>query len=148
MRMGVSTSMKPRCVEVVADELDGAVAQAEVIPHSRAAEVEVAVAHAEQLVDLRLLGNVEGGRLGRVEDGDAVGDDLDLSGGQRGVRGALGTGTHTPAHLYDPFAAERLGAREGLGHARLEYGLHEPRAVAQVDEDESAVVAAAMDPPG
>ena len=44
--------------------------------------------------------------------------------------------------------AQRLGGRERLRAVRIEHDLHEALAVAQVDEDDAAVIAAAMDPAG
>ena len=75
--------------EEVADELDDAVAGDDVLVHRLAAQVEVAVLQAQELVDVGLFVDVEGRRLGGVQDlrfGDA---DLDLAGGELGVLGAL-----------------------------------------------------------
>ena len=44
------------------------------------------------------------------------------------------------------FVAQRLGGRERRGAVGIADDLHEAFAVAQVDEDDAAVVAAAMDP--
>ena len=42
--------------------------------------------------------------------------------------------------------AQRLGGREGVGAVGVADDLHQAFAVAQVDEDDAAVVAAAMHP--
>ena len=136
-------------VEEVADELDHAVAGYQRVPHRGAAQVEVAVLQAQQLVDLALLVDVEGRRLGLVEHDKGVGRHLDAAGGQVRVLGAGGTLGHEPRHLRDPLVAQRLGGAMGVGRQLgVEHHLHHALAVAQVDEDKVAVVAPAMHPPG
>src|SRR3989304_5358268 len=57
----------------IADELGDAGAEDDVPVDRLAAEVQVAVLEAQQLVDVRLLDDIEGRRLGLVEDGGGVG---------------------------------------------------------------------------
>src|SRR5207248_1475031 len=109
---------------------------------------DIAVAQARGLLDRALLVDRERRGLG---DGQALGLadlDLDVAGGQVGVlvRGlALDDGA---ARGEDVLGAQPLGHREGLGRIGVEDELDEPAAVAQVDEDQVAVVAAAVDPAG
>ena len=51
-------------------------------------------------------------------------------------------------HLDAELAAEVLRRLECLGRVRIEDDLEQPRAIAQVDEDHAAVVAATMHPAG
>ena len=91
----------------------------------------------------------KGGYFGLVEHGQRIGDEFDLSGGQRGVflarqsRGDLaGDGDHV-------FGAQRMGLRGNGGvFLRPEDHLRDARAVTQVDEDDPAVVPARIDPAG
>ncbi len=46
----------------------------------------------------------------------------------------------------DEFVAQRFGHGEGRGAVGIADDLHQAFAVAQVDEDDAAVIAAAMDP--
>ena len=75
--------------------------------------------------------------------------DLDLAGGEVRVD-VLGRALDDLALGGDDvLGAQVLGDGERVaGGLRVDDELHEPRAVAQVDEDQPAVVAAAMDPAG
>ena len=53
-----------------------------------------------------------------------------------------------PSTADDELAAQPLGLGEDVGAIRIEHDLQQPLAVAQVDEDDSAVVAAPMHPAG
>jgi hypothetical protein len=87
-----------------------------------------------------------GRRGGGVEHLDVVAEDLDLARGQVGVLGAGGTAAHLAAHLQHELVAHRLGDLEHLGAVGVAHHLHQALAVAQVDEDHAAVVAAAVHP--
>ena len=75
---------EPGVVEVVAHGFDDAVALLDVALQARPAQVEVTVGQAQVLV-ADLLVEREGGHLGLVEDGQRIGDEFDLAGGQGGV---------------------------------------------------------------
>jgi hypothetical protein len=112
------------------------VAQDERVAHDVAAQVERAVGQAQRLVDLAGSSSGNGGRLGLRQD---------LHLGHRRARSrpwqvrvdvpglALDTGpaTDTTCSAAGARRGERLAARVGM-----EDELHEPGAVAQVDEDE------------
>ncbi len=124
-------------------------AQHQVLRHARPADVEIAVLEPQHLVDLvGCARDVEGRVLGRVEDRHLVGNHFDVAGGEIGVAQALGPRRHLALDLHDELAArlgrnvvrrDLVGIDGDLGHAK---------AVAQVDEDERAMVAAAVDPTG
>jgi hypothetical protein len=98
---------------------------------------------------------VKGGRRGLAEDFHAAGAQLDLAGGEPGVLAALALLVDAAAgddafDAEDPLGAESAGVVAGL-HAALvgvEDDLGEPVAVAQVDEDDAAVVPVIVDPAG
>ncbi len=88
----------------------------------------------------------------RVGVGELVGGanaDLELARRHLGVD-RLGRAAHDRAGDGDHvLGAERVPERERFGRlVGVEDELHEPGAVTQVDEDDAAVVAAAMDPAG
>ena len=69
--------------------------------------------------------------------------------GQVRVDGVRVAGDDVPRHVDDELAPELLGEGEDAGvreEPRVEDDLGEARPVAEVDEDELAVVAAAVDP--
>ncbi len=112
--------------------------------HPLASQVEVAVAEADALVDV-LLVDLERERLGARDDLELVDLQLDLAGRQVRVdrvgrtRGDLALG---PDHELVPDLVRDLG---GPGRSvRVDHQLCQTRLVAEVDEDQAAVVT----PPG
>ena len=73
---------------------------------------------------------------------------LDLARGHAGVAADFGTHVHLALDQHDGFGADRRGARDdvGLAPARVERKLDESGAVAEVEEDDAAQVATAVDP--
>ena len=134
-------------VEVVADGDRDVVAELDVVLHLRPAQVEVAVLEAHLFVGDVGVGGREGQRLAVVEDAQLVGDDFDFAGGDVLVDG-VGVAQLDVADDGD----DELGAHGlGLGvHGGAGFGgdddLGDAAAVAQVEEDEVAEIAAAVDP--
>ena len=62
------------------------------------------------------------------------------------LHGAGRARAHQAGDLQAELVAHALGGREGLGAVRVADDLHQAFAVAQVDEDHAAVVAAAVHP--
>ena len=71
---------------------------------------------------------------------------LDLARHEVRIDRAFGARPHEPVDGDAELVAQRLGGGEGGGAIGIADDLHEAFAVAQVDEDDAAVVAAAMDP--
>src|SRR3989338_3197192 len=71
---------------------------------------------------------------------------LDLAAGDVGVGRAFRAVAHLACDAQHEFVAHRLGDPEHLGVVRIADDLRHPLAVAQVDENHPAVVAAAMRP--
>ncbi len=138
-------------VEEGARRLHGLVPQLDVGQHGGAAQVEIAVLEAKGLVDGRGLRglDLEGRRLGAVQDLDGRDAHLDLAAGQVGVDRLGRARDDLAARREHVLGAHLLGERVRLGDARrVEHELHHAAAVAEIDEDEVAVVAAARDPAG
>ena len=131
----------------VADELHHPVAEPDVALHPLPPQVQVAIAQPQEVFHLRLLVDVEGRRLGGVEDGGGGRLHLHLAGGQVAVLGARPAAHHLALHLDHVLGAHLVGGGIGLlGLLRVEHHLGDAVAVAQVDEDQRAVVAAAVHP--
>ena len=64
------------------------------------------------------------------------------------VFGAVGAALRAAAHAHDELAAQRFGDRERRGIGGIEANLRDAVTVAQIDEDQSAVIAAAVHPAG
>src|SRR5690606_4992130 len=115
-------------------------ADAQVALHALPAQVEVAVAQADVLVDVVGPGvDREGRRLGGRQHLDRAVADLDLTGGQGVVGGALRADADSAGDAHDVLAAQVVGAvDDALGDAAV---------VAQVDERQVlAVLATPADP--
>ncbi len=135
-----------RSVEELADEGDDAVAHEDVGVHPLAPQVEVAVLEAQLLVDVGVLVDVERRRLGGVEQFGGLGAHLDLAGGEVGVLGAGAAALDTAADAQHVLAASVAGDGVRGRLVGTEDDLHQAAAIAQVDEDEPAVVAPAVHP--
>ena len=134
-------------MEVVAHRAAHPVAEHEVPVQRRPAQVEVPVLEPGQLVHLDRVLDRKRQRARLVEDPDLGRLDLDRSRREPRVRGPLRPGRDHPAHGEDELAPDRLGARVGVATRRgIEHALGEPGAVAEVDEAQPAVVAAALGP--
>ena len=91
MRNGGLDLDEPALVQVVAYELDDAVAHAEVLAHEGTAQVQVAVAHPQQFVDRSVLAHVERRRSGWIEDDGGARQHLDVTRVEVGVGGTFET---------------------------------------------------------
>ena len=125
-------------------------AHLEVGHHLGTTDVEVAVAQAHVLGGVDAVLDLERGGLRGVEDLELVDEDLDVAGGHLLVVLALGTLAHDAGDLDRPLGADVLGGveRGAAGVLGVEGDLRHAVAVAKVDEDETAVVAAVPDPTG
>ena len=123
------------------------VAQAEVALHLGAAQVDVAIFEADFFVLDGFFGGRERRQARVVEDEQLGGFDLDFAGGHLGVDG-VGVAQADLADGGDDVLGPHLLAL-GVAVGRelfVENDLGDAGAVAQVEEDEIAVVAAAVDP--
>src|SRR4029077_7036806 len=84
----------------------------------------------------------------RVEDLDLVDQHFHLARLEVRIDGALRAPAHLASNLEDELAAHALGDRERFLAVGIEHHLRQALAVAQVDEDHAAMVAAAMSPAG
>ena len=125
-------------------------AQLELLGHLRTAEVQVAVAQARVLGGLDAVLDLEGRGLGATEHLDTIGQNLNLAGGKLGVH-RLGVARDNRAvHENGPLGTHGLGCVEGIARSvlRVEGALRHAGAIAQVAEDQTAVVAATPHPSG
>ena len=133
--------------QVVADGHGDATAEGEVVLHLGAAEIDVAIFQADFLVDDGVFGGREGRCLRVVEEEEGVGDELDFAGGHVGIGEAFATLAEDSGDGDDVLGTRGFGLGVGLGGDFLvEHDLRDAGAVAEVEEDEIAVVATAVDP--
>ena len=123
-------------------------AQLERLQHRLAPQVKGAVPEPQRFVDGDVLVDRERRRLGIRQDLEFVDRHLDLSRLEVGVdvRGlAASDGPRGAQHVL---GAERVGFGVRLGRRLgVKDELDDAASVSEVDEDEPAVIAAAMDPP-
>ena len=118
----------------------------EVVLHALAAQVEPAVPEPQRLVDV-LLVELERKRRRAREDAHGVDLELDLAGRQVRVDRLGRAGDDLALRLQDELVANLVRDAGRLGRAlRVDHELHLAGVVAQVDEDEAAVVAARVGP--
>ena len=132
-------------VEGAAQRRVHAGAGAEVALHTGATKVEVAVPQAQHFVGVDAVVDRERHRLGLVQDLERGRADFDLAGGQRVVDGAFRPWPHRSLdadHVLTAHPVRCLAA----GLLGIDHDLHDARGVADVEEDDTAVVAAAVDP--
>ena len=118
--------------------------------HALAAQVEVAIAQAHLLAHLAGEAlDLEGRRLGVRDQGRVANAQLELAGRQLGVDGLGIAPDDRPGDRQHVLGPQPVRELERVARVlRMEDELDEPGAVAQVDEHEAAVVAAAVDPAG
>ena len=124
-------------------------AQEERLLHGGAAQVEVAEFEAQIFADAFRVAVVERERrgMGLVEHGDGGAAHFDAAGGDAVVDHVGRTRAHFAGDFHDEFAAAGLrGVPRRLGILRIEHALRDAVAVAQVEENQSAVVAHAVHP--
>ena len=118
------------------------------MPHRVAPQVEIAVVQPERLVDAVVVELERQHRRG-VEHVEALDVHLDLAGRKPRVHRLGRPAADDTLRLDDELGAERVRAGVRLGLVLgVEHELHEARLVAEIDEDEPAVVAPARDPAG
>ena len=122
-----------------------AVAQAQIALHRLAPQVENAMLEARALGEVVVV-DLERRRRRCVEDFHLVHKHLDLAGRQLGIHRARRARAHFAGDLEHELAAHPLGDAERLLALGIEHHLGETFAIAQVDEDHSAMVAPAMRP--
>ncbi len=126
--------------------------QHDTLAHAVAPQVQVAIAQPQRLVGRDVIRDRERRRPGRIEHGGALRLHLDLAGRELRILLAWQAPLHRPLdaqHIFQPRLAGDGVRRRGLRRTlRVKDHLRQPIAIAQVDEDELAVVAAARDPAG
>ncbi len=132
-------------VEVLAHFHRHFVAQAQVVLHLAAAQVEHAVRQAGRFRQVVVV-QLERHRHRGVQHFDGAGVDFDLARFQVGVDRAFEAVGHGAGDAQAVLVTHVLGGLEDIGVVRMADDLHQAFTVAQVDEDHPAVVAAAVYP--
>ena len=73
-------------------------------------------------------------------------EDLDLAAREVRIHGAFGARPHETRHADDEFVAQLFRHGEGRGAIGIADDLHQTFAIAQIDENDAAVIAAPMHP--
>ncbi|MNK22531.1 hypothetical protein D3C87_408080 [compost metagenome] len=132
-------------VEVLAHFHRHFVTQAQVVLHLRAAQVQHAVRQTRRFRQVVVV-QLERHGHGRVQHFQLRADHFDLARLQVVVDRAFDTVGHDARHAQAEFVAHGFGDLEHFRLFRVADDLHQAFTVAQVDENQAAVVAAAMYP--
>ena len=138
---------KAEFVQIAAHGLSHAAAQYEIVGRGLAAQIQKTVLQAQILGHVHPVLDGKGRRFGRVQQ--FVFRDIDLDGPcrQLGVDHVGGPGADLALDGQDEFRAQHMGAFVRVGrHLRRENHLGQPETVAQVDENEPAVITAVLRP--
>ncbi len=134
-------------LHAVAQAVDDAAAQHDVLVQAFAAEVEKTVLEP-RLLRVFLVGRDRHRKFGRrAEHFDFGRIDFDLSGRHLGILGAARPPAHGAVDPDDPLGAKLLGLSEG-GRIRVHDDLGHAVVIAQIDEQQTAVVTDPVAPPG
>ena len=120
------------------------VTQTQALLHHIATQIDVAILQTQLFV--RRFVVMERRCLGAVQNFEFVRQQLDLTRGEVRVGGAGRTRAHLAGDADTELAAQALGVREDVLAIGIEHDLQQTFAIAQVDEDDAAMIAAAMDP--
>ena len=120
-------------------------AEFKVAAHGAAADVQIAVLHAQVIAAIGIFFNGEGRRVGGVEHGEFAHIDFDVACGHLVVLGiAFG---HDALHLQNVFASKFVGAlAKSCVSFFVENKLGDAIAVAQVDKGHTTHFAATLHP--
>ena len=121
-------------------------AEPQVLHHLLAAQVQIAVAQTHILANLNMVIELEGRRFRGVEDNNLAAVDLDLPRVHVRVDGTGAARTDDPFDLKNILAAHSVGDLEELATVVVEDHLNDALAVAKIDKDHAAVVAAPVHP--
>ena len=120
--------------------------QPQTLAHDLATQVKIAIAQPHLLTDLLI--QLEWQRLGAVQQLKLPRHQFHPSGGQVRVHRARGPLAHPARHPHHELVAQALGFREDRGGAGVKHDLQQPLTIAQIDENDSAVIAPAVHPAG
>ena len=132
-------------LQELAQRADDPGAQPQPLLHLRPAQIEIAIAQPHFLGGI-LVVQLERQRLGSVENLQLAGQHLHRPGSQVGILGTFGPPPHPSNYPQHVFVAHPLGVGEGIRCIGVDHDLYQTLAVAQVDEDHAAMIAAAMRP--
>ncbi len=121
-------------------------AQTQVAQHRLAAQIEVTIAQPELLADRLVV--MERRRLRLREHRELGGKNFDFAARKVRVDGARRPLADATLHLEHELGAQALCLGEYLGAVGIEHDLKQPFAIAKVDEDHAAMIAAPVHPTG
>ncbi len=133
--------------QVFADGQRDFVPQFDVELHGVAAQIDVAIFEAHLFVGQDRVGGKKWQRLGYIQNAQIFDNEFDFSGGNVGIDGVRVALFHGSDRCDDEFVAQGLGFLVNGGvQFVVEDDLRDAGAVAEVDKDNLAEVAAAVDP--
>ncbi len=114
--------------------------EAQIVHHFLAPQVQIAMAQAHILPHLNVLVELEGRCFRGVENGQFRTVNLDLAGLHIGIDSLRRTGADATGNLQDVFAPHPVGLLEIVAAVGVKYHLDDTFPVAQIDEDDAAVI--------
>ena len=140
-------STKPLLVEIAAHRARDGMAQAQALRITSAAQIEIAILEP-QLFRHRLVVSWNGGVFDLFSTSSSRASSSTSPVAQVRIDRARGPRAHAALDREHELAAQPLGLGEHRRAVRIEHDLQQAFAVAQVDENHAAVIAAAVHPAG
>ena len=135
---------RPQILAHLAHDL---VAQLDEFTQTPAAQIQIAVAQADAFVHVRLGRDLEWRRLGLRQHRHGLHAKLNVARGQVGIGGALRPRANRSGHAEHEFRPRAAGGRVRFRRlVAVDHDLRDAVAVAQVDEDQPALVASTVHP--
>src|SRR5260370_23893622 len=135
-------------VQIVTHGARDAMTQQQAIAHLLAPQIEVPITQADLFADMFMFIQLKRQRIGAVQNLELMTQQLDVTRLQMDVGRPARTDAHQTRDLEDVFVADPLRHGENARPIRIEHDLQQSFAIAKVDEDDAAMAAPPMAPPG
>jgi hypothetical protein len=120
----------------------------EQVLHLGPPQVKIAVFQAKRLRHFGSVLNLEGRRLGLIENLDGIDEHLDFTRRQVRVFGFRRPSGYLPVDRHDTLGPKRVGCLVDAGvPLRIEHYLRQTGSIPQVDEEQTPVIAPPLHPP-
>jgi hypothetical protein len=142
---------EPLAVHVVADAVRDAVAKNQIARERRPAQIEIPILQPQVFGGVDIVIDRKRRRLGAAEQLDRRGDDFDLAGRHLRILRRFRTLTNFARDAHDELGTQLFRDRQEFltrTFRAIDDHLHDPAAIANVDEDELSKVALLLHPAG
>ena len=121
--------------------------QNQILLHFRTAQIQITVFQAQVLIRIDIVLNIKRRSFGSIEYFQISGNHFDLAGSKIRVNSSCIAKTHFTCYFDNVFAANSFSSRKAIACiVRVNDNLNDTAAIAQIDENQPAVIAAFGNP--